>query len=49
MFNLIKGKNAHTPHKISTTGQKTPSTFLLANLLFKLFTTVKAILQLVTC
>ena len=42
------GKNAHTPHKLLTTGQKTPLTFLLANLLLKLFTTAKLILQLVT-
>ena len=41
-------KNAHTPPKLSTTSQKTPSTFLLANLLLKLFTTAKSILQLVT-
>ena len=43
-----KGKNAHTPHKLSTTSQKIPLTFLLINLLLKLFTTVKSILQLVT-
>ena len=43
-----KGKNAHTPHKLLTTDQKTPLTFLLANLLLKLFTTAKLILQLVT-
>ena len=43
-----QGKNAHTPHKLLTTGQKTPLTFLLANLLLKLFTTAKLILQLVT-
>ena len=42
------GKNAHTPLKLSTTGQKTLLTFLLANLLLKLFTTIKLILQLVT-
>ena len=42
------GKNAHTPLKLLTTGQKTPLTFLLANLLLKLFTTAKLILQLVT-
>ena len=42
------GKNAHTPHELLTTGQKTPLTFLLANLLLKLFTTAKLILQLVT-
>ena len=38
------GKNAHTPHKLLTTGQKTPLTFLLANLLLKLFTIAKSIL-----
>ena len=50
IYNGIKeiGKNAHTPLKLSTTGQKTLLTFLLANLLLKLFTTIKLILQLVT-
>ena len=37
------GKNAHTPPKLSTTGQKTPSTFIMANLLLKLFITAKLI------
>ena len=46
MFSM--GKNAHTPPKLSTTGQKTPLTFLLANLLLKLFKTAKSILQLVS-
>ena len=39
-----KGINSHTPLKLLTTGQKTPLTFLLANLLLKLFTTAKLIL-----
>ena len=42
------GKNVHTPLKLLTTGQKTPLTFLLTNLLLKPFTTAKLILQLVT-
>ena len=39
-----RGGNAHTPLKLSTTSRKTPSTFLLANLLLKLFKTAKSIL-----
>ena len=41
-----KEKNTHTPPKFSNTGQKTPSTFILAKLLLKLFTTDKSILLL---
>ena len=45
-FNNFIGKNAHAPPKLSTTGQKTPLTFILANLLLQLFTTTKSILLL---
>ena len=41
-----KEKNTHTLPKFSNTGKKTPSTFILAKLLLKLFTTDKSILLL---
>ena len=45
-FNSFTGKNVHVPPKLSTAGQKTLSTFVLANLLFQLFTITKSILLL---
>ena len=48
-FMTMSGKNAHTPPKLSTTGQKTPSTFIMANLLLKLFILAKLIHLLLWC
>ena len=40
-------KNAHTSPELSSSGQNTLSTFILANLLLKHSTTAKSIYQLI--
>ena len=49
LFMIMSGKNAHTPPKLSTTGQKIPSTFIMTKLLLKLFIPAKLIHLLLWC